>query len=405
MEHLLEMIKNFETGYPILMQLIKISLVVIFSVIFSKILKKYILSIIEKIIKKTKNEWDDIIFGRKVFNRIFDIIPAAVIYISAYLIPQAEILIERVALSYIALIMLIVISNLLNAVNDIYELTPKAKERSIKGIIQTINIAFYAVGAVVIISIIMGKSPLIILSGVGAMTAVLMLVFKDTLLSFVAGLQLNYNEMISKGDWISMPSFQADGTVIDIALHTVKVQNWDKTITTIPTYALMQNSFKNWKGMEKSGGRRICRNLFIDISSVKFLTAEEIEKLKNINLLKDYLESKEKEIAIYNHDRNISSEDIINGRNLTNIGTFREYIRAYITNNPMIRKDMTILVRQLEATPTGLPMQLYLFTDTTEWIKYEAIQSDIFDHLFAVAPEFDIRLFQNPSGKDFRKLT
>lgn len=405
MEHFSNIVMEFESDYPLLMQLFKIFLVILFSVVFSKILKKYILRIIEKIIKKTKNSWDDIILGRKVFNRIFDIIPAAVIYVFAYLIPQVETVIERTALAYITLTVTLVISNILNAINDIYEQTPKAKERSIKGIIQTISIAFYAVAAIVIISIIMGKSPLIILSGVGAMTAVLMLIFKDTILSFVAGLQLNYNEMISKGDWISMPSFQADGTVIDIALHTVKVQNWDKTITTIPTYALMQNSFKNWKGMENSGGRRICRNLFIDISSIKFLNKDDIAKFKEINLLRNYLETKEKEITSYNRDKSVKPEDLINGRNLTNIGTFREYIRAYITNNPMIRKDMTILVRQLEATPSGLPIQLYIFTNTTEWIKYEAIQSDIFDHLFAVAPEFNIRLFQNPSGKDFRKLT
>jgi len=237
------------------------------------------------------------------------------------------------------------------------------------------------------------------------MTAVLILIFKDTILSFIASLQLTYNNMIRKGDWITMPKFNADGDVIDIALHTVKIQNFDKTITTIPTHKLIADSFVNWRGMSESGGRRIKRSLMIDITSVKFLTPKQTKRFKNVKLLKDYMTEREKDINDSNNEKNIEMDEVINGRRMTNLGTFREYIKQYLLNNSIIHTEMTRLVRQLAPTDKGLPIEIYAFTNDNDWLKYEAAQADIFDHLFAIAPEFDLKIFQSPTGSDFSNLS
>ncbi|MEH7010449.1 mechanosensitive ion channel family protein, partial [Neobacillus niacini] len=236
------------------------------------------------------------------------------------------------------------------------------------------------------------------------LSAVLLIVFKDSLLGLVAGIQLAANDMVRVGDWIEMPKYEADGDIIDISLNTVKVQNFDKTITTIPSYALISDSFKNWRGMQASGGRRIKRSLFIDTKSITFCSEEMIEKFKTIQFLSEYITTKEHEIAEYNAMNEINRHNPVNGRALTNIGIFRTYINQYLQHHPGISQEMTLLVRQLAPTENGLPLEIYAFTNDIRWHVYETIQSDIFDHLFAVAPEFGLHIFQNPSGNDFRNM-
>ncbi|MEH7113776.1 mechanosensitive ion channel domain-containing protein, partial [Neobacillus niacini] len=288
--------------------------------------------------------------------------------------------------------------------NDIYQTFEISKIRPIKGYIQVVNIVVITVGIILLIADLIGKNPLIFLSGIGALSAVLLLVFKDSLLGLVAGIQLSANDMVRVGDWIEMPKYGADGDIIDISLNTVKVQNFDKTITTIPSYALISDSFINWRGMQTSGGRRIKRSLFIDTSSITFCTVEMIEKFKNIHYLSDYIVVREREIAEFNSKNDINRTNPVNGRALTNIGVFRAYISKYLQHHSGINQEMTLLVRQLAPTEHGMPLEIYAFSNDIRWAVYETIQADIFDHLFAVAKEFGLRLFQNPSGEDLKTI-
>jgi miniconductance mechanosensitive channel len=255
-----------------------------------------------------------------------------------------------------------------------------------------------------IISVLLERDPTVLLAGLGAMAAVLLLVFKDTILGFVASIQLSANEMVKIGDWIEMRSHGADGTVIDITLNTVKVQNWDKTISTIPTYALVAESFNNWKGMEESGGRRIKRAVSIDMGSIKFCDSAMLNRFERFDLIRDYVIQKEAEVIEFNKSRNIPDEDRISGRRQTNVGVFRKYLEVYLHQHPMINQEMTFLVRQLHPTTTGLPIEIYVFCKDKAWANYEAVQADIFDHIFAVIPEFELKVFQQPSGADFSKV-
>jgi len=292
----------------------------------------------------------------------------------------------------------------LNAVEQIYKGLPMSKDRPIKGWLQILKIFMYVMGAILIVAIGIGQSPLVLLGGFGAMTAVLMLVFKDTILSVVASIQIASNDMIRIGDWVEMPRYGADGDVIEIALHTVKIQNWDKTVTAVPTHAFITDWFRNWRFMSESGGRRICRDLLVDQSTIRFLTEEEIDRFKRFDLLREYIEDKEITLADVNRPLEEADEDPVNARRLTNIGTLRTYIFAYLQSHPQINPEMTLLVRQREPTPDGLPIQIYCFTSTTKWAEYEDIQSDIFDHILAIVPEFGLRVFQRPSGVDLREL-
>ena len=267
---------------------------------------------------------------------------------------------------------------------------------------QLVKLAVFAVATILVIATLMDRSPLILLSGVGALAAVLMLVFQDTLLSLVASVQISSGDMLRVGDWIEMPQMNADGEVIDIALHTVKIQNWDKTITTLPTRKLISDPFKNWRGMQESGGRRIKRSLFLDQNSARFLTAPEEARLRRFRLLHGYLEEKDRELRDWNARQGV--DDPFNARRLTNLGTFRAYVERYLRSHPGIRPDMTLLVRHMAPTPKGLPLEIYCFTTTTAWNAYEAIQADIVDHLLAILPEFGLRVFQNPSGADLSRL-
>ncbi|MEX0340954.1 MAG: mechanosensitive ion channel family protein [Erythrobacter sp.] len=319
--------------------------------------------------------------------------------------PEVVTVTVNVVRALIVLSVAMAISWALNYANELYARRPEARSRPIKGYLQVVKIAVFCGAAILMIAVLIEQSPLLLLSGLGAMAAVLLLVFKDTILSLVASVQLTSNDMLRVGDWIEMPSMNADGDVVDIALHTVKVQNFDKTITTIPTHRLIADSYRNWRGMSESGGRRIKRALVIDQNSVRFLEEEEVGKLKRFRLLDQYLARKEGEIAEWNRHELSSDCDAINARRITNIGTLRAYVIAYLKSHPRIADSgFTLLVRQLPPGPEGLPLEIYCFTDTVDWGEYEAIQADIFDHMLAILPEFGLRIFQQPSGLDLAGL-
>ncbi|MFH1728766.1 MAG: mechanosensitive ion channel domain-containing protein [Pseudomonadota bacterium] len=381
-------------------------LIIIISFIADMLSKKFIGSMTAKLAQTTENKWDDILIKRKVFNRLSHMAPAFILYMAMPFIlkgyPTFISALNVLVLIYVILVSIFVIDSLLNALLDIYSHFKVSKEIPLKGLIQISKIIIFFLGAILIISIIIGKSPFYLLSGLGALTAVLLLIFKDSILGFIAGIQLATNKMIAVGDWISMPQYEADGDVIDVSLTTIKVQNWDKTITTIPAYALISESFKNWKGMEASGGRRIKRKINIDVNTIKFCTEKMFTKFKQIEHLKPYLEKKEKEIIQYNTDNKVDLSCSVNGRRLTNIGTLRAYIGEYLKKHPMINQDMTFLIRHLPVEENGLPLEVYVFCKDKAWANYESIIADIFDHILAVIPEFDLRIFQTPSGFDFK---
>jgi len=336
--------------------------------------------------------------------RFAHIIPAFVFYLGVAWVPTlpdlAATVLSNVAAALIIFAVIFAVSGALNLVNDLYQRRPGANARPIKGYIQVLKMLLYGVGIVLVIATVINQSPIILLSGMGAMAAVLMLVFKDTILSLVASVQLTSNDMVRVGDWIEMPALNADGDVIDIALHIVKVQNWDKTITTIPTYRLISDSFRNWRGMRNSGGRRIKRALNIDLTSIRFLDPEERDSLRRIALIDEYLDKKKQDIEKWNAELIEGGKDPVNARQVTNLGTFRAYALSYLRAHSQINQNMTLLVRQLAPGAQGLPLQIYCFTTTTAWVAYEDIQSDIIDHLIAIMPLFQLRQFQEPSSWD-----
>jgi len=389
-----------------------IVLLILLSYLVYLITNKILFRIIQNLIKRTKHVWDDMLFQRKVFKRLSHFAPAIIIYYFAKFglvdFPQVAEFVKLATYIYMILAGMLVLDAFLSAMHDAYLTLPISNERPIKGYIQSIKIIIYAFGIIIILSVILGKSPTALLASLGAVAAILILVFKDTILGFVSGIQLSANKMVKPGDWISMPSRNADGTVLEITLNTVKVQNWDRTISTIPTYALISESFQNWKGMEESEGRRIARSVNIDLKSVKFCDHEMLEKFKKIKLIEDYVTKKQKEIEEFNKKLNIDNNDKVSRRNLTNIGVFRKYIEIYLENHPKIHgKDSgyTLIVRHMQPTEKGLPIQVYCFSKDQAWAKYEIVQADLFDHILAVIPEFELRVFQNPSGYDFMKLT
>jgi miniconductance mechanosensitive channel len=407
----MELIRNRLLEYevdPVLTNYLAVILMILFIGILciaaNFLTKKVVLRVITHFITHNKFEWDDMLLERKVFHRLSHIVPAIIIYYFSSTFPDYQLFIEKAAMTYLIVVGLMVTNSFLKASNDVYLTFEISKIKPIKGYIQVIQITIFILGGIVVIAHWLGESPFILLSGVGALSAVLLLVFKDSLLGLVAGIQLSANDMVRVGDWIEMPKYEADGDIIDISLNTVKVQNFDKTITTIPSYALISDSFKNWRGMQASGGRRIKRSLFIDTKSITFCTDEMIEKFKTIQFLSDYITSKEREIAEYNEKNEIDRNNPVNGRALTNIGVFRAYITHYLQQHQGISQEMTLLVRQLAPTENGLPLEIYTFTNDIRWHVYESIQSDIFDHLFAVAAQFGLHIFQNPSGNDFKNM-
>ena len=380
-------------------------LIMLICIVANFITKKLVIRIISKVVKKTKFRWDDMLLERKVFHKLSHIVPAIIIYFFASALPESfQHFIEKGVMAYLIIMGLVIINSSLNVMNDIYLTYEISKIKPVKGYIQVVKIIVITLGVILVIANLIGKSPLILLSGIGALSAVFMLVFRDSLLGLVAGIQLSTNDMVQVGDWIEMPKYGADGDIIDISLNTVKVQNFDKTITMIPSYALISDSFINWRGMQNSGGRRIKRSLFIDTNSISFCTEEMINNYKNIHYLSDYVIHREREIAEYNKRNKIDQSNPVNGRALTNIGVFRAYISNYLQHHPGINQEMTLMVRQLAPTEHGLPIEIYAFTNDIKWAVYETVQADIFDHLFAVAPEFGIQLFQNPTGNDYKKI-
>lgn len=341
-----------------------------------------------------------------VARRLANVVPAVIISRGIVLVPHLPpdviAFVINLAHAFIVLSVVMALSAALNLVNALYQRRPHAASRPIKGYLQVGKIVLYAAAAILIVATLMDQSPLLLLSGLGAMAAVLMLVFKDTILSLVASVQLTSNDMLRVGDWIEAPQFDADGDVIDIALHTVKVQNFDKTVTTIPTYRLISEPFRNWRGMKEAGARRIMRALYIDQNSVRFLSDQQRSELARFAKLQTYIAGKVEDVGRWNRTLDEQGNDPVNHRELTNIGTFRAYIQAYIASHPQIDHDKTQLTRQLSPTPEGLPVQIYCFASTTEWSDYEDIQADIFDHLLAILPKFGLRLYQKPGGLDLR---
>lgn len=403
---------GFSEQYALLTKsAIIVLIILILAFIAYFVTNKILFRIVRKLVQRTKYNWDDIIFQEKVFKRLSHLAPAIVIYYFAEInlvdFPRIASSVQSITYIYMIFAGMLVLDAFLDALHSAYMTLPVSRERPIKGYVQSVKIIIYAFGIIFILSVIIGKSPGTLFASLGAIAAILILVFKDTILGFVSGIQLSANQMVKPGDWISMPSRNADGTVLEITLNTVKVQNWDKTISTIPTYALISESFQNWKGMEESKGRRIKRSLHVDIKTVKFCDAEMLNRFKKIKLIHDYIESKQEEIAKYNIDKGIEN-DKASRRNLTNLGVFRIYVEKYLEQHPNIYPNIppyTAMVRHLDPTEKGIPIQIYAFSKIQDWVGYEKVQADIFDHILAVISEFELNIFQNPTGDDFRKLT
>lgn len=382
------------------------------------IAKRIVVVRIGKIAAKSKTNWDDVIFKHKVFHKLAYVVPAMLVYqtiddailTTAMLEVEGSIWVKLVGvLKDLAIVWVIIAINLaisafFNAAHEIYLSQPISKDKPIKGYLQLVTIIFWISGILLMTSVLFDVKIGRIFTGLGAIAAVLILVFRDTLLGLIASIQLSFNKMVKPGDWVSVPKYNTDGTVLEISLYSVKVQNWDKTISTIPTYALVSDSFQNWKGMEESGGRRIKRHINIDMKSVAFLTEEQLEKLSKFHLLKDYLSQKSNELAEINATLSDDDDSVYNARKMTNIGTFRVYLEKYLSAHPKIHSGMTFLVRQLQPSDKGIPIEIYVFSNDQEWANYEAIQADIFDHVLAIVSAFGLHVFQSPSGEDFRKL-
>ena len=375
------------------------------------VVKKFILEVLRSLASKTKTKVAEYLLEESFFLRLSHLAPAFIISSISQVVfsgyPILNDLIEVLINLYLVAIGLWVFDSLIDTFYKVYEESRFSTKLPLKGICQAIKIVVNGTGIIFILSILLDKSPLYFFSGLGALTAVLLLVFKDVILGLVAGIQLTANNMVRKGDWVEMPKYGADGDVIDVALTTVKIQNWDKTITTIPAHALVSDAFKNWRGMSDSGGRRIKRSIYLDLSSVRFLKESEIEELEKIDLLRDYFSGKRKEIGEHGFmvEQHGVAAPLLNGRNLTNSGTFRAYCLKYLRNHSSIHQQgMTFLVRQLAPTEKGLPLEIYVFANDVRWVHYEAIQSDIFDHLLASLPIFGLRAFQFPSDMSLLDL-
>ncbi|WP_221032162.1 mechanosensitive ion channel family protein [Actomonas aquatica] len=381
------------------------TLLALLAVLINVLAKRVILNVVHVVVKRTRFTWDDQLQETGVFTRLSHLAPAIVINTFGPSVlgnePLLSAVVHGIVTIYLICIWLGVLFALLNGIQIAIEKRKARKGVPVKGFVQAIKLTAVVVGVIFILAVVLNKSPVLLFSGLGAVTAVLLLVFKDAILGFVAGIQISANDMVRVGDWIEMPKAGADGDVIDVALTTVKVQNWDKTITTIPAYSLISDSFRNWRGMSDSGGRRIKRSIFFDISSIGFANPEQLERWSKIGHVREHLDRKRQEIAADNEKLGDEANVLGNGRRLTNIGTFRAYCLNYLKTHPSVDTGKTLLVRQLQPTPHGLPLEIYCFANNTAWAVYEGIQADIFDHLFAVAKVFDLEVYQQPSGADF----
>jgi|TARA_B100000959_G_scaffold243998_1_gene267641 miniconductance mechanosensitive channel len=355
------------------------------------------------LIRTTRTRVDDVLLQRDVLRRMALLAPVIVLYYGADALPGDQALVRQAVSATLMLVLLLITGAMINAFQELSNDFASASEVPIKSYAQIVKLVVYILGGLMTVAVLTGRSPWVLLSGVGALMAVIILVFRDTILNIVASVTITANRLVRVGDWIEAPAFGADGDVIDIALHTVKVQNWDKTITTIPTYKLVETSFKNWRGMSESGGRRIKRAIYIDMSTIRLCDQKMLERFECFELLSDDLRARRAEVERYNEEKGVNTEELINGRRLTNVGTFRVYVAAYLRKHPKIHQDLTFLIRQLAPTPKGLPIEIYVFTNDIEWANYEGIQADIFDHLLAVVPMFELRVFQEPTGADWRR--
>ncbi len=372
--------------------------------------KRGIVRVVRAVISRSRFKWDDMLVERRVFERLSHLAPALVFHVAATLLltdddqaSYAE-LVRRLASVWMILAGAGAGSAAVDALAEFAKQTPAMRNKPVRSYGQVIKIILLLAVAILVVATLADKSPWALLTGLGAMTAILLLVFKDTILGFVASVQLASNDMLRIGDWVEMPKFGADGDVIEISLNTVKVQNWDKTISTIPTYNFISEGVKNWRGMTESGGRRIKRSIALDMTSVAFLTEGDLARLRKVQFISDYLESKAKELKVWNSEHGVDDSTLVNGRHLTNLGTFRAYLEQYLKNHPQIREDMTFLVRQLPPGPEGIPIELYVFSAEQRWVEYEGILGDIFDHVLAVIPEFGLRVYQRPGGSELDAL-
>ena len=392
-----------ETTAKYLNMLALLLILILIAFVVDFITKRFLWRFSAGVAKRTKTDFDDILIANKLPRNIAHIIPLLILI---KLVPQvftdfqnAETIIENTLEVIAILLSLQIIKSILLSVKDYLKTLTSYKDKPIDSYIQVFMIFAWLLGIFAIIAIITGISFLKFATTLGAASAVIILIFKDTILGFVASIQVSINDMVRIGDWITFEKYGADGDVIEINLATVKVQNWDKTITTIPTYALISDSFKNWRGMMDSGGRRIKRSVIIKVSTIKFLTTEDIEKLKKIQLVSKYIESKSKEITNYNAKNNVDKSVLINGINLTNFGVFRKYLQTYVENHSAINEEMTLMVRQLEPTSQGIPMEIYAFSKDQRWVNYEFIMGDIFDHVLAAVKYFDLEIYELTLGK------
>lgn len=387
---------------------IAFTLILILAFVADLACRHILLRAVARLVKKTKATWDDVIFDTKVMTRMSHMVIPVILYL---FIPVAFTetnsatlkLLLHICQICIILFFLNFINAFLKAIYSVYSEKEQLRDRPLKGMLQTIQVLLWFVGGIIIVSILMDKNPMSLIAGLGASAAILLLIFKDSILGFVSGVQLSANDMLKVGDWIAMPKYGADGTVIEVTLNTVKVRNWDNTIITIPPYLLVSDSFQNWRGMRESGGRRVKRSINIDMTSVRFCTPQMLEKYQKIQLLKDYVEQTELVIKEYNKEQNIDNSILVNGRRQTNLGVFRAYLNAYLKSLPDVNKELTCMVRQLQPTDHGIPIELYFFCALKDWVPYEGVQADVFDHVLAIIPEFDLQVFQSPSGRDFQK--
>lgn len=372
------------------------------------ITRRLLLRVLHRVARSLSNDTVDTVIERQVLARVTYLVPLVVVRIGIEFVPNLPTNLPDLIVTITQVLSFAVVawtvSAVLNVVNDLYQRRPSSKGKPIKGYLQMVQLIVFLVVGLLILGTLLDRDVFTLLAGLGAIMAVLLLVFQSTILSLVASFQVSSSDMVRVGDWIEMPALNADGDVIDISLHTIKVRNWDKTITTIPTHRLLQDTFKNWRGMHETKGRRIKRALMIDQASVRFLTDEERDRLHNFFLLDDHLTKKQEELDEWNRKLIESGKDPVNARRLTNLGTFRAYVQQYLENHPGLNHNLTTLVRHQAPTAEGIPLELWCFTATTEWKPYEATQADIFDHLLAVLPQFGLRVFQHPSGSDWREM-
>jgi len=382
------------------------ALVLLAALVAYKIAKGMLSKLVSKLAKHTKTRFDDLIAERKIVSKFTSVVPAIVLFLFLpAALPRSEFefmspFLERLCMAYIIAVGLRFASGCLGVLHDVSQRRETRKNKPLKGLIQSLHIAIWVVGIVLIIGVLLRKDPMHLLAGIGASAAILLVVFKDAIMSFVAGIQLSSDDMLRVGDWITMPKYDADGDVIEVNLNAVKVRNFDNTITTIPPYALVSESFQNWRGMAESGGRRVKRSVAIDMNSIKFCDEEMLGRFRKIALLKEYIDKKDEELKAYNAEHGIDASVSVNVMRLTNIGVFRAYVEAYLKTHPQVNKSHTCMVRQLQPSDEGIPLELYFFTSDVRWIPYENIQSDVFDHVIASLPHFGLRPFQGISPED-----